>query len=94
MTFKFIGKIRNFRKEISAMPVNFVSREPDVISLLFNHTAVHAIPAMINSVSNMFALNYGFDPIVSIRYPKIYNLLLPKLNIFKCLLLSYCHKVA
>ena len=49
---------------------------------------------MINSVSNMFALNYGFDPIVSIRYPKIYNSLLPKLNMFKCLLLSYCHKVA
>ena len=39
----------------------------DVMSLLFNHTAVHSIPALINSVSNMFAGIYGLEPIASVR---------------------------
>ena len=39
----------------------------DVMSLLFNHTAVHSIPVLINSVSNMFAGIYGLEPISSVR---------------------------
>ena len=52
---------------MTVLCVKFGFRTPDNIALLFNHTAVHSIPAMINSVSNMFAGIYDSEPIVSIR---------------------------